>query len=296
MVLFPMKLHSKIFKIANRLFIAFLCLVLWQGCFKFRTSDPEVLKQFSAKKREVRFGEYTYGRSKSIHYVESGDSTAPTILFVHGTPGSSNSFLGFLEDSTLATIYRMISIDRPGFGYSNFGQAETIEKQVSVFNDFLKAKNNGKPVILAGHSLGGPIVVAMAAKDSSIAQTLLLLAASVSPDHEPAEKWRKPLSWPVLRWLAPGAMRPSNDEMVDFKTYVKKMPELLQQVTCTTYLVHGTKDMFVPYENVPYAEKYLINDKATNIITLENENHFIPWTKFDDLRTLFLYIRKEFNK
>jgi pimeloyl-ACP methyl ester carboxylesterase len=296
MVLLSMKLNTKIFKIVNRLFVAFLCLVLWQGCFKFRTSDPEVLNKFSEKNREVRFGEYPYEASKSIHYVESGDSTAPTILFVHGTPGSSNNFQNFLEDSTLATLYRMISIDRPGFGYSNFGKSETIEKQVTLFNAFLKSKNNGKPVILAGHSLGGPIVVAMAARDSSIAETLLLLAGSVSPEHEPAEKWRKPLSWPLFRWLAPGAMRPSNDEMLDFKTYVRQMPLLLQQVKCTTYLIHGTKDMFVPYENVAFAEKYLTHDKATNVITLENENHFIPWTKFDDLRSLLIYISKELNK
>lgn len=291
-----MKLNSKIFKIINRLFVAFLCLVLWQGCFKFRTSDPDVLIQFSEKNREVRFGEYPYEQSKRIHYVESGDSTAPTILFVHGTPGSSNNFQNFLEDSSLASVYRMISIDRPGFGYSNFGHAEEVEKQVVIFNAFLKSKENGRAVILAGHSLGGPIVAAMAAKDSSLAQVLLLLAASVSPELEPAEKWRKPLSFPVLRWLAPGAMRPSNDEMIDFKSYVKQMPILLQQVKCTTYLVHGTKDMFVPYENVPFAEKYLVQDKATNVITLENENHFIPWTKFDDLRALLLYIRKDLKK
>lgn len=290
-----MKLNLKIFKIINRLLIGFVCLILWQGCFKFRTSDPEVLKQFSEKNREVRFGEFPYEQSRVIHYVESGDSTAPTILFVHGTPGSSNNFQNFLEDSTLASVYRMISIDRPGFGYSNFGHAENMEKQVETFNDFLRSKYNGKPVILAGHSLGGPIVVAMAAKDSSLAQVMLLLAASVSPELEPAEKWRKPLSYPVLRWLAPGAMRPSNDEMLDFKGYVKQMPLLLQQVKCTTYIIHGTKDMFVPYDNVPYAEKYLANDKSTNVITLENENHFIPWTKFDDLRALLLYIRKELN-
>ena len=290
-----MKFNLKIFKIFNRLLIALVCLILWQGCFKFRTSDPEVLKQFSEKNRVARIGDYYYEESKRIHYVESGDSSAPTILFVHGTPGSSNNFQGFLEDSSLANLYRLISIDRPGFGYSNFGQTESIEQQVSIFTEFLKLKNNGKPVILAGHSLGGPIVVAMAAKDSTIAHTLLLLAASVSPEHEPAEKWRKPLAFPVLRWLAPGAMRPSNTEMLDFKTYVKQMPFLLQQVKCTTYLVHGTKDMFVPYENLPYAEKYLVHDKATNVITLENENHFIPWTRFDDLRTLLIYIRKGLN-
>jgi hypothetical protein len=56
----------KIFRIFNRLLIAFICLIVWQGCFKFRTSDPEVLKEFSAKNRVVRFGEYPYEMSSGI--------------------------------------------------------------------------------------------------------------------------------------------------------------------------------------------------------------------------------------
>jgi pimeloyl-ACP methyl ester carboxylesterase len=289
-------LPNKYVKVFNRFVVALACLVIWQGCFKFRTSDPEVIKKFSEKNREVRIGNYAYDSSKIIHYLESGLSNAPTIFFVHGTPGSSNNFLKFLEDSTLAATYRMIAIDRPGFGYSNFGKAENLEKQVEIFNAFLQSKNNGKPVILAGHSLGGPIVVGMAAKDSNLADILLLLAASVSPEHEPAENWRKPLAMPVIRWLVPGAMRPSNDEMIDFKNYVRQMPSLLQQVTCPTYLIHGTKDMFVPYENVAFAEKNLTGAKQINLITFEKENHFIPWTKFEDLRLLLLYIYPQLKK
>lgn len=281
---------NKYIKGFHRFVVGLTCLVLWQGCFKFRTSDADVLKQFSERNREVRIGNYVYDSSKTLHYIESGLATSPTIFFVHGTPGSSNNFHKFLEDSTLATMYRMIAIDRPGFGYSNFGKAECLDKKVSIINAFLQYKNNGKPVILAGHSLGGPIVVGMAATDTTIADILLLLAASVSPEHEPKEPWRKPLALPVIRWLAPGAMRPSNDEMIDFKKYVQQMPTLLQQVRATTYLIHGTKDMLVPYENVAFAEKNLTNAKAINLITFENENHFIPWTKFEDLRLLLLYI------
>jgi pimeloyl-ACP methyl ester carboxylesterase len=280
----------------HRLLLGLVCIIFWQSCFKFRTSDKEVIKKFLVKNREVRIGNYTYDSSKNMHYIESGLTTSPTIFFVHGTPGSSNNFLKFLEDSTLASTYRMIAIDRPGFGYSNFGKAENLEKQVEIFNAFLQHKNNGKPVILAGHSLGGPIVVGMAAKDSNLTDMLLLLAASVSPEHEPAESWRKPLAMPVLRWLVPGAMRPSNDEMIDFKNYVQQMPFLLQQISAPTYLIHGTKDMFVPYENVAFAEKHLTRAKQINVITLENENHFIPWTKFEDLRLLLLYIYPQLKK
>jgi pimeloyl-ACP methyl ester carboxylesterase len=274
----------------HRLSVALFCLIFWQSCFKFRTSDPDAVETFQKKNVPVKIGYYPYAEGKTLHYVESGDSTAPTVYFIHGTPGSWNNFQNFLMDSLLVSKYRMISIDRPGFGYSNFGKAITMEEQVALFNRFIREHNNGQPVVLAGHSLGGPIIVGMAATDTTIAHTLLLLAASVSPDLEPAENWRKPLSLPVIRGLAPGAFKPSNVEMLDFKAYVKKMPQLLGNVRCTTYVIHGTKDMFVPYGNLAYAEKFLTNDAATNLITMEGENHFIPWTKFEDLRALLLYI------
>ncbi len=283
-------------RVLHRIMTAFLCLILWQGCFKFRTSDPEAYKAFEKVNIAVRMGYYPYAENRQLHYAESGDSLAPTIYFIHGTPGSWNNFQLFLMDSQLVRKYRMISIDRPGFGYSNFGKSMGMEEQVALFNRFIRDKHNGKPVLLAGHSLGGPIIVGMAATDTTLAHTLLILAGSISPELEPAENWRKPLSLPVIRGMAPGAFRPSNDEMLDFKHYVKKMPELLQQVRGTTYVIHGTKDMFVPYENLAYADKHLTRDAATNLVTLEGENHFIPWTKFEDLRALLLYIYPQIIK
>jgi pimeloyl-ACP methyl ester carboxylesterase len=265
-------------------------MIFWQGCFKFRTSDPKAIEAFQKKNIAVKIGYFPYAKGNTLHYVESGDSAAPTIYFIHGTPGSWNNFQNFLMDSLLVSKYRMISLDRPGFGYSNFGIALSMEDQVTLFNRFIRANHNGQPVILAGHSLGGPIIVGMAAIDTTIAHTLLLLAASISPDLEPAENWRKPLSLPVIRGLAPGAFKPSNDEMLNFKAYVKKMPQLLANVKCTTYVIHGTKDMFVPYENLNYADEHLTHDASTNLVTMEGENHFIPWTKFEDLRALLLYI------
>ena len=271
------------------------CMIVVQGCFKFRTSDADAQKAFSKKGVALKTGFFSATNGRQLHYVQTGDSTAPTIYFVHGTPGSWDNFKGYLLDSALLQHFRLIAVDRPGFGFSNFGKSLPMATQVGMLNEFVRSSKNGKPVILTGHSLGGPIIVAMAAADTSIAQTLLLLAASVSPLHEPEEKWRKTLANPVLRPLVPGAFRPSNAELLDFKTYVNQMPALLQQVRCTTYVMHGTKDMFVPYANLAYADSNLINAPVVNLITLPGENHFIPWTKFDDIRQLFLYMYTSFN-
>jgi pimeloyl-ACP methyl ester carboxylesterase len=59
-----------------------------------------------------------------LHYAKTGADTLPTLFFVHGSPGSWIKFGKYLMDTDLLKKYRMISIDRPGFGYSNFGQAK----------------------------------------------------------------------------------------------------------------------------------------------------------------------------
>jgi pimeloyl-ACP methyl ester carboxylesterase len=288
-------LKRKVLTGAHALMGFLFCALLVQGCFKFRTSDAYVQKSFSKKGVKLKTGFFTASNGRQLHYVQTGDSTAATIFFIHGTPGSWDNFKGYLLDSSLLHHFRLIAVDRPGFGYSNFGKSLPVVAQAAMLSEFVRFCKNGKPVILAGHSLGGAIVVAMAAADTALAQTLLLLAASVSPLHEPAEKWRKALANPVLNPLLPGAFRPSNAELLDFKTFVQQMPALLQQVRCTTYVMHGTKDMFVPYANLAYANSNLINSPVVNLITLPGENHFIPWTKFDDIRQLLLYINASFK-
>ena len=68
-----------------------------------------------------------------INYVRTGDEKNPLVLFVHGSPGSLSAFVDFLADSVLLTHFMLITADRPGFGYSNFGFAEpSINKQAEL--------------------------------------------------------------------------------------------------------------------------------------------------------------------
>jgi pimeloyl-ACP methyl ester carboxylesterase len=53
-----------------------------------------------------------------IHYIETGNAQAQ-LCFIHGSPGSWNAFK--YSGHFIAEKYRMIAIDRPGFGYSDFG-------------------------------------------------------------------------------------------------------------------------------------------------------------------------------
>ncbi len=284
---------NKYQKALGRFLVALFCLILWQGCFKFRTSDPEAIKAYGEKNVALTIRNFDYSEVRKIHYLQTGTDSAPTIYFIHGTPGSSNNFDRYLQDSALRNEYRLISIDRPGFGYSNFGKSEAIELQVEMIDAFIRSNDNGQPVIFVGHSLGGPIVAAMASKEKNLAEVVVILAGSVSPELEPKEGWRKLVGNSFFRWALPGAMRPSNDELLDFKKYVYTMPDVLQGVTAEVYILHGTKDMFVPYGNMEYAVQHLKNASSIKTVTFDKENHFIPWSKFQEIKNLLLYIRPQ---
>ena len=83
-----------------------------------------------------------------------------------------------MQDKELLQHYRMISIDRPGFGFSDFGKPVHLSAQSSLISPVIKKINNGKPVYLAGHSLGGPLIIKLAADFPGYYDGLVMLAGS----------------------------------------------------------------------------------------------------------------------
>ena len=268
----------------NKYSIGGLVLLLWvgcQSCFQFRFSDKKQLSELSSisKSYAVEIGE-KLGGNRLLHYtLVTGDSSLPLAVFVHGSPGSSSNFLHFAQDTTLLRHYNVLLIDRPGYGYSDFGDAEeSLEKQSEILLDFLRLFPFDQK-ILVGHSLGGPIVCRMAMDAPRSVSGLLVVAGSVSPELEPEEKWRKPMSSKALRWLMPKSFRVSSDEIVPAKEELIKMVALWSNITCPVQIIQGGKDKLVPAGNEDYAEKMLVNASSVRVYRLPEENHFIPFTR-----------------
>ncbi len=264
-----------------------LWLVMAQGCMKFRISDTEAKKDFS--KAGVALTTSTVKVDhRNLHYAKTGIDTLPTIVFVHGSPGSWDAFAKYMQDRDLLKNYRMISVDRPGFGYSDFGEAQPLEYQSALMSPLFKRWQNGKPMYLVGHSLGGPVIIQLNADNPGLFSGMVLLAGSVDPAEEKKERWRYLLNAGVMRYLVPGAMRPSNTELVYFKKDVYALQDKFALVKCKVFIVHGTKDTFVPVGNASFAEKKLINAASVNLTLIPGANHFIPWTKYETIKQVLM--------
>jgi pimeloyl-ACP methyl ester carboxylesterase len=253
-------------------------MALSHACISFRMSSKEIDEFFTKAKVKGTQHQYKTG-STEIHYVKSGDESKPLVLFVHGSPGSLSAFIHFLTDSTLLPQTLLVTTDRPGFGYSNFGKGEkSLEKQSAALKPLLELYKNNRPIILVGHSLGGPLIAQMAVDYPDLVDGLVIVAGSIDPKLEPNETWfRAPLATPFLSWILPGSFRASNEEIYHLKPELERMMPLWKKITCPVIVIQGTKDSLVDPGNADFAKKMLVNAPVEFVI-VENMDHFVPWS------------------
>jgi len=253
---------------------------------QFRQSDKKILKNFS----HSRF-------KPNIHFIEGEDrlikvaeiihnDTLPTIIFIHGAPGSSTDFIRYMADSVLQQKFNLISYDRPGYGYSDFGNSMVSIKDQAKVVKLLADRVKGK-IYVVGHSYGGPICLRFAMDYPADCDGVLLLASANDPDHELMFKVAYLGKWFVTRLLTPTAMKVATDEKFGHVEELKKMLPYYDKITQRIIDIQGTKDSLVPFENLDFTENMLTHANFEKIV-IENEDHFLPWTQYDLIRDSIL--------
>lgn len=255
----------------------------------FMMKDAVAKKEFDSAGVALHI-ETVYLQKQPLHYALTGGRNKPTIIFIHGSPGSWAAFKDYLKDTALLQRYRLISIDRPGFGKSNFGHALALPLQAGIVSAFMDSLSNGLPVYLVGHSLGGPLAVKLAAMRPDVVHGIVVLAGAMIAAEEKPEIWRKIVLKTPLNLLMPGAFRPSNAELWYLKNDLKALPPDFEKVNCVVYLVHGTKDNMVPYNNMPRAAEMLTHAARVKMMPIENASHFIPWQHYTEIRNVLLQL------
>ncbi len=268
--------------------ILLVWLILAQSCLTMRKPDAEQVETFAKKGLQLHLSILTVD-GYPLHYAAIGNDSLPTLIFVHGSPGSWDAFESYMEDSALLRKFRMVSVDRPGFGYSDYGHPEHLDEQSLRISPLIEQMSrNHQPVFLAGHSLGGPMVIKLAADNDSLISGVVVISGSIDPAEEKPEKWRPVLYKTPLTYFVPGAMRPSNEELWYLKKDLVNLKSDFSRITCPVYFIHGAADPWVPPANVAYGRKMLIHASKIEVTMIPGANHFIPWTKFPEIRAVLL--------
>lgn len=273
--------------------VAIFCIaalvVLMDSCIQFRMSKTEIDDFFKGKMYAGNEYSYYVGRQK-INYLVAGNDSLPLMIFVHGSPGSLSAFIDFMDDTVLLEKVQMISVDRPGFGASNFGYAEpSIEKQSLDLKPILVKHKNNRPVYLLGHSLGGPLIARMAVDYPELVDGLIFVAPSNDPELEPDEWFRGPMSTPFLKWMLPRSLRASNDEIYQLKPQLEEMIPMWKKITCRSVVIQGDKDELVSAANAEFTKKMLVNAPC-EVVMYPGMNHFVPWTHPFLIENAILYM------
>jgi pimeloyl-ACP methyl ester carboxylesterase len=284
----PMQLLKK--SISGITIFILVWLVFAQSCIKMRISDSKAQAEFKAVNVALQLHTAS-NKGFALHYAQTGNDTLPTLFFVHGSPGSWDAFKTYLQDTELLKKFRMVAIDRPGFGHSEFGNAKNLQQQSNIISPLLQQLNNGRAIYIVGHSLGGPLAIKLVADNPNTFSGMVLLAAALDPALEPKEPWRGFLLHSSLQILLPGAFKPSNEELWYLKTDLLPLANQFASIACPVWIIHGDKDSFVPVANVNYATSKLTHAQFVKTTILKNAPHFIPWVPwYKDVKKVLLDI------
>ncbi|HSU28503.1 MAG TPA: alpha/beta hydrolase [Chitinophagaceae bacterium] len=255
--------------------------------YKKRIHDSKAYRIFAD--HQVPFATYdTVIGGRHMHYAIAGIDSLPLLVFIHGSPGSWYRFMFFMYDPDMLKKFRMMSIDRPGYGFSDFGKVLRLDEQEKLIMQIVEKLKNEKPIYLCGHSYGGALVCRMAADNPGYFKTLIIAAGAIDPELEKPESWRYLIKNKPLFWLIPGAFQPSNTELLFLKKDLDSLAPYLSRITCQVCFIHGDKDGLVPIEEVAYGKKMLVNASSMRIDTLFGAGHKIIRKNVGQMKKIFL--------
>ena len=207
------------------------------------------------------------------------DKTA--VVFIHGTPGSADAFYEYMKDTSLRKKFTLISLDRIGYGFSNYGQPETsIQKQAEGLQKIITKYKN---IIVVGHSYGGPIAVEVLYQNKNV-QSCLLIAPTLFPHKEKFYGISKIITSRIGRLMFSKALYVASEEKVNHEASLNECKSRWHNIKKKITYIHSTDDKLVPYQlNYDYLSQAFPH-AYLDTLTLQEGNHFLPWNNHQLIR------------
>ena len=270
-------------------FIGFLVFVF--NFLELRMSDASFVEYLSQNPYGLEAEVHYYKEGKDqVRYVEIGHDSLPLVVFIHGAPSSSAFWRNFLIDSSLLQNAKLLAVDRPGYGYSNFGRPETsIERQAELIAKVICEKRDAhSQIILHGSSYGGTLSVRLAMDYPELVDGMLLQSASVAPGKEKTYPITYYTNHWTTAWAIPRALHVANEEKLSRKEELDKMTPFWKNIQSATIILHGLADGLIYPENATFAKERLVNARFVELQLFKENGHDLLWTQPELLKTSIL--------
>lgn len=232
-----------------------------------------------------------------------------SLVFLHGWRSQKEVWSGVVEDLVGNLANKQLScytIDLPGFGTSQKPQTDFgVGDYAEIVKGFIK-KQELQNVIIVGHSFGGRVGIKLASQNPELVKKLVLVDSAGFAGEEKKKttygmvaKIVKPLFKPTfMQGLRAKIYKTIGAE--DYlatpelqKTYVKvineDLSEDMKQISCSTLIITGEKDLDTPVE---FGKRMNALIKNSKFEVLKNAGHF----SFLDRKEEFVNLLIDFLK
>ncbi|ARK11267.1 alpha/beta fold hydrolase [Fibrella sp. ES10-3-2-2] len=244
--------------------------------FDFRQTDAELQTEFAAQTIRPTVRRYQVG-NRTIRYMETPPLPGkPTIIFVHGAPSSLSFFNGFFKDTALLKRAQLVSVDRPGYGYSDFGNVEpSILRQATLLQPLINRYRNSQGLIVVGSSYGGSVSARLAMNNPGVIDQVVFVSSALGPGLERTYGISYWVDKAPLRALVPPLLRLANDEKLAHRRALEAILPDWSRITAGITMLHGLRDELVYPTNVAFAKKQLRNAQFKQFLLAESRHDIV---------------------
>ncbi len=290
------------YKVAGGIAVVLVVLVVYG---LYLRPDLTVSKAEDKAKYNLPNSHFINYKGAEVHYTESGSGFP--ILMIHGYGGSNRDFL--VLDSLINDKYRVIRVDMPGFGLSDFpaqptGHTNFIKAYAAYFNFMLDTLHIDSCYVM-GNSLGGLMACQLALDHPDLVKKLVLFNSAGYEMEEVmktanASLLKNSLAQQVVSKGVPkffvkmGVKRVVYDaskltpekvqRVADFWNREGNMAHLvalattdtfpdestIKNIACPTLIFWGKQDKII---NLKYAERFHTDIKGSELIVYDSCGH-----------------------
>ncbi|WP_207504264.1 alpha/beta fold hydrolase [Telluribacter humicola] len=285
-----MKYHRLWVKWSMALLMVSLVVMWWLAQhIDYRISDEDIKNHFTTLSIKPEIHRYKF-EDRTVRYVEFGADTLPVTIMIHGAPSSLSFFTRFYEDTALLRRTMLVGVDRPGYGYSDFGKSViSISDQARYLQPVIdRYAAQGRKVVLAASSYGGAVVAKLAMNNPEKVSGILFVSSSLAPGQEYIYPISYAIANPLFRWFFPTLILVANDEKLNHLKALEDIQDGWDRIQSKIILLHGKADGLIYFSNAEYAQKRLINAASLKLVPLEGIGHSILWDRPDLIRESLL--------
>lgn len=243
------------------------------------SSDQQIKDSFEALGVSTKI-QYLEFDSKDVRVVSNTNfvQSKPTMLFIHGSIGSSLDFKDYWADPNLKKLVNLVSYDRIGYAPDQDGEVlNSINKETAVLKKII---DHLKPteLILVGYSYGGPIALNYTLQNK--VDKVVLIAPALYAEYEMIPSLINLYKVDFLKPVIPDVWKSASKEKLSHQYELKKFENSWKNIAEKLLIIHGDNDWIVPFENSTTLAKQVTTSK---LVKIKGEGHGLIWSSTKEI-------------